>query len=80
MVRTLVAYGLMVLLIAGGLGLGLYLRRDSRERWARRRLASLDEARPARVPAESGILRQLSDTSHVFAAPHPERISPCTHP
>lgn len=36
MTRTLIAYGLMALLIAAGLGFGLYLRRNSRERWYRR--------------------------------------------
>ena len=36
MTRTIVAYGLMAVLIAAGLGIGLWLRRNSRERWYRR--------------------------------------------
>jgi len=36
MTRTLIAYGLIALLMGTGIVFGFYLRRNSRERWYRR--------------------------------------------
>jgi hypothetical protein len=49
MERTLIAYILMALLIAAGIGMGLHLRRNSRERSIRRRRARVSFQREVRT-------------------------------
>jgi hypothetical protein len=51
MERTVIAYTLMALLIVAGIGIGLFLRRNSRERSLRRRLAREKFQREARAQA-----------------------------
>ena len=53
MERTIIAYILMALLIAGGIGLGLYLRRNSRSRVLRRDRAREKFQREAKAIADN---------------------------
>ena len=52
--RTIIAYVLMAILVAAGIGVGLYLRHNSRERVIRRHAARKQSARQARSVAKNG--------------------------
>lgn len=49
MERTIIAYLLMAALIAAGIGIGLYLRHNSRERSYRRRIVRENFQRESRA-------------------------------
>ena len=52
MERTIFAYGLMALLVAAGIFIGLYLRRNSRELSMRRQIVRQKFQREARAMAD----------------------------
>ncbi len=53
MERTIIAYMLMALLIAGGVALGFYLRRNSRDRVLRRDRARAKFQRDAKATVDN---------------------------